>query len=295
MLAMSATQITDGAWRSFFRAVGGAGVRYFPETLPERPDPEVDADAVEDIPTDVRRTDPLQIHAYVDGVQNLAQQRWYPQGDPVLLFHVAAGAVTETGAIEASEERVGVLCSLEDEAWLLGEGCMLPIVAIPHPPDRDMLVRELTKQVDKMRLEAEQKVVSTLTDRFPHLFFVMDGSLAALPKAQNMVGVVKSLKKKYFRDESAAKQLQAGWRSPMFMVGNRYTAYLRLHPTGSLPWHFGLVRVEVRYPGLMNAACSAVWRNRQQRNLTDRRWAVHIQGVAATEQLLRARRPVVLT
>ena len=101
----------------------------------------------------------------------------------------------------------------------------------------------------------------------------------------------------YLGDESVIPD-RAGWRSPVFGLPATSTeerdvvsAYLRLYDApGSTTWSHGLIRLEARDPEVLDAACALALQHRQSPRSGDPRWAVHLQGMHVTEQVLRAMR-----
>jgi hypothetical protein len=136
-------------------------------------------------------------------------------------------------------------------------------------------------------------VTSTPIPEGRHL--VVDGSIRAYTR-DRLVGVIKSVEDtQYLADESVIPD-RAGWRSPVFHLPATTTAerdvvscYLRLHHApGSTTWSHGLIRLEARDEGVLDAACALAMRHRQGPGSGDARWSVHLEGMHWAEEVLKA-------
>jgi hypothetical protein len=249
---------------------------------------------VDRIPRNVSRVPPLPVIGFADGVQTQFLLR-HEEHRPISLVWAAAGAVDHALKLLEFRQRLELVGSGADEALLaklseLGGGLPFHVVAELTPWG---VAASLQRVVDSWREELEGEVIASVPipeDR--HL--VVDGSIRAHPR-DGLVGVIKSVDTQYIEDESVIPD-RAGWRSPVFSLPATTTAerdvvscYLRLHNApGSTTWSHGLIRLEARDPGVLDAACALAMRHRQGPGSGDGRWSVHLEGMHWAEQVLKA-------
>lgn len=283
--------------RSLFRAVGSFAGGDPASTTLERTEAAAEVSLIDAGCSEVT-AEPVEVRGWVDGVQSRVVLRYFAHR-PVSLAYVAAGAVDSAGALVHIDETLTLICAetdLDDVAELaatVGENPLpVRVVASTDPLEAQLLSAAV---VDEMRNVAESDVVRHLcTAGVTPL--VVDGDLRARRLEAKMIGVAKTHRTRYLSDESVLWGLPVGWRSPRFTIdagGNRprTSAYLRLHDASARAWDFGLVRVECWDPDLIDAACAAVFANRQPPGVTDSRWDRHLGPVAWCEQALRDHRP----
>lgn len=283
--------------REFFRAVGRfRGQRALGAAPEERPTTDVPVELLDDRPAPVR-TDPLEVAAFVDGIQAslIVTHRAHR---PVYLFYVAAGALGPGARPVGLDERLSIVCAHADRDWVDALGSTIPVVelAAEEPPDIERAAYAL---LDSTRDGLERQLVSRLLHDDAGTL-VVDGSLIGRPPDRRLVGVVKSTKRQYLADEGVLFGLPEGWRSPRFRIpasgaqnSDRFSCYLRLHDASHDRWNYALIRLEAFDAALLDALAARCLLERQGAGSGDPRWERHLASVHATEEFLRARRPPV--
>lgn len=285
--------------RTFFRAIGnprlGQGLQGEPA---ERTESAVDVELVETERAQVRGG-PLNVVAFVDGVQSSAVVT-HREHRPVYLTYQAAGAVGAGGRFMGVKERLTIVCSTMDREW----------VDTVNPPDSPLPVTELLQlappdveraawvQLGERRESLERVLIEELVDNGVGPL-ACDGSLIGRPQSLLLHGVVKSTRTKYYKDETVLYGMPQGWRSPMFRIPSgsdgcpvdRYSCYVRLHDARFHAWTHGLIRLKTFDPAQLDALAAPALVERQSAQPGDCRWDRHRLSVATTEKVLRSRRP----
>lgn len=247
--------------------------------------------------------DPLNAYAFVDGIQSQMLVT-YRDHRPIVLAYTAAGAANRGPALQAVNEKLHIVCSEKDEEWLdhlNNADNPIPVATVVDGPP-PMLEKLILERVGNIRATCETELVSTLATQVPaNAYLVLDGSLLGKEHSAKLVGVVKSSRTKYLKDETQLYSLPTGWRSAMFAIPTpnsetiRYSAYLRLVPANHNSWSFGLIRLETFDPNLIDALAARALIERQTAASGDGRWDRHLVSVATCEKLLRARKPAAFT
>lgn len=286
--------------RRFFRSVGRfSGERALTSTPPEREEPDAPAELLD---ASIRRitADPLPVAAFVDGVQ-AALLVTHRAHRPVFLNYVAAGAVGPGARCIGLRERLTVVCSTLDREWVDSLDSSIPVEELPVelPPEVE---RAAIQVLGGDRELLERSLVEALCEQETGVL-ALDGSLVGRPFDEDLVGIVKSTRKKYLSDESCLFGLPAGFRSPRFKIPagtagsghDRYSCYVRMFDASSKAWNFGLIRLETFHPDLLDGLAARCLAERQSPAGGDARWDRHLASVRAVEEFLRARRPAVFS
>jgi hypothetical protein len=284
--------------RNFFHAIGSfSASRALTEAPAVRLDCDVPVELLDPDPVLVTAA-PLEVDGFVDGIQSAVCVS-YRSHRPVYLTYVAAGAASVDGRLVALREKLNVVVSHLEHDWLRDLDVAIPSVELPQ--DRpDELAGAALANLAGDRETLERVVVDEMLAR-PGRSIVVDGGLVGRPIRDRVVGVVKTVQRRYLPDESVLFGLPVGWRSPRFLIpaGSqgvsvpRYSCYVRLHDASRMAWNFGLVRLEAFKPELLDPLCALALVERQPAGSHDRRFDRHLSGVRAVEDLLRARRPTV--
>lgn len=288
--------------RSFFRTVGaptgGAGLAGPP---PERTDLSGQVEVVDDHRAQLNGPI-LPVTAFLDGVQSCLTVT-YREHRPVYLAYQAAGAVGPGAALVGLRERLTLIASHADRAWVEEVNTITPplpatFLAATSPYEVE---REAYTTVGDWRDRLERSLVESLVDAGTGPL-VVDGSLRDRPFHMALHAVVKdTTSTRYLPDERDLYGLPAGWRSPVFKLArgtsgssaDRYSCYVRLHDARHQGWNFGLVRLEAYHPDQLMPLGQLAMTERQGARSGDGRWDRHLTSVAVTEKVLRARRPVI--
>jgi len=288
--------------RTFFRAVGnplfGPGLNAEP---PERRETTIPVEMLDD-PDRVKVTaDPMDVAAFVDGVQSSLVVT-HREHRPVYLCYQAAGAVGPGALLVGMKERLTIVCSVADRDWVdeVNTTPAIPVSELPDvvPPEVE---RAAYAQLGDWRERLERSLVEELVDA-GQTPLVVDGSLLARPFSSHLCGVVKdAVHTRYLADESILYGLPAGWRSARFKLPaktdgcrfDRFSCYLRLHDARQFGWAHGLIRLESYDPAHLDALAARAMAERQSSRSGDGRWDRHLASVATTEKVLRSRRPTV--
>lgn len=286
--------------RQFFHAVGRfRGQKALTSTPTERPEPDVPAELIEEVPSLVSAA-PLAVDAFVDGVQASLCVTHRPGHRPVYLSYVAAGALGAGALPIGLREELAVVCSSLDLEWVQGLGTTIPVESLAATDPLEV-ERGALALLGGGRERLERDLVVDLVDQ-GYTRLVLDGSLVGRPHNPALVGVVKSTGRKYLADESVLYGLAPGWRSPRFKIhpntaGSpelRYSCYLRLFDASAERWNYGLIRLEVfADPDLLDPLAARCLAERQNPAAGDPRFDRHLSSVHACEEFLRARRPAV--
>lgn len=286
--------------RTFFHAVGnplfGSALNGEP---PDRRDTQIDVEVLETEPQIKLSSAPLDVAAFVDGVQSslIVTHR---EHRPVYMTFQAAGAVGQAARLLGLKERLTLVCSTADRDWVDSvnlTGDPIPVTEVPEvaPPDVE---RAAYAQLGDWRERLERSLVEELMDEGVGPL-VVDGSLLGRPHNTQLHGVVKTTKARYLPDESILYGLPAGWRSSIFQIPagadgcqfDRYSCYLRLHDARHHAWAHGLIRLEAFDRNHLDPLGARAMAERQSQRSGDGRWDRHLASVAITEKVLRSRRP----
>lgn len=289
--------------RSFFRTVGApaAGAALMSEPV-ERADMTGSTEMVDDNRAKVDGP-PLAVQGFIDGVQSSVVVS-HREHRPIYLTWQAAGAVGAQGRLLGLKERLTLVCSTADRAWVDGVNTMdnpLPVQELPPTLPFD-LERAAYATVGDWRDRLERALVEELVDAGTGPL-VVDGSLRDRPHHPALHAVVKDVTStRYLPDEQQLFGLPAGWRSPIFKLApggrsggpvERYSCYVRLHDARHRGWAHGLIRIEAFSPESLEPLAALAMAERQGPLSGDGRWDRHLGSVAITEKVLRSRRPVV--
>lgn len=242
---------------------------------------------------------PLEVTAWVDGVQAYRPVTWR-SGRPVVVAWVAAGGLSpDDGTLVGPvSEKLWVLCGRPDHDEILGLvddlGLAVEPVGADEPPEVEALI---PARVSDARDGAERDTIQRIARTGG--IVAVDGSIRTRGTNPRLVGVVKTHRTRYLADERVLWDLPAGWMSPRFRVHDtdgsvRCAAYVRVVGNRRRPWWWGLVRVEARDPGLLEPLAALCGTLAQGPGSEDPRWDRHLAPVAAVERVLRARRPPAL-
>lgn len=285
--------------RTFFRSVGSfVGERSLITAPADRPVPD---ETVELLDSDNQKVvaHPLEVLGFADGVQSALTVTWRNHR-PVYLTYAAAGCVGEKGKLLAVRERLDIVASPLDAEWVQSLETTIPAlyVAAERP---DEIERLALSRLGADRELLELELIEELSQKTGVL--VVDGSIAFRPTQENVVGVVKTTRRRWLSDESVLWRLPVGWRSPRFRIeaGNmgtskpRYSCYLRLTDATHRGWDYGLVRLEAWNPEQLDALAARCLLERQSTRSGDQRGDRHLAAMRVCETVLRARRPEVFT
>lgn len=280
-----------------FRAMGRFRLeRALNDTPAERPMVEHPVELLDDNPAQVSGP-PLVPAGFVDGVQ-ASLCLTHRSHRPLYLNYVAAGCVGPGAEVVGLRERLSLVCSQADREWVdqLNSPFIVDELASVTPPDLERLAVQL---LGGERETLERALVEDMVAAGKGVL-VLDGSLVGRPPLRQLVGVVKTTRRRYLTDEGVLFNLPAGWRSPRFKIASpglpeRFSCYLRLFDASERQWSFGLVRLEAFDPDLLDALAALALDERQHPAAGDPRFDRHLTSVRACEDVLRARRPAVFT
>lgn len=292
-----AADLTPTDIRHFFRSVGRIdGGRALLADPVERDETDTPVELLDAGPSRVLAT-PLQVSAWMDGTQNAILLK-YMEHRPLYLAHTAAGAVARRGEPVSFDWNLELIASYEDKEWLDPLRGEIPLHELPvsTPPEVE---KAAMNRLSSKRAKLEREMSLRIVEEHPGVL-VVDGSLVGRPHDHRVVGVVKSVGRRYLPDEAAALwYLQEGWRSPRFHIPagsngsgvDRFSCYVRLHDARLEAWSFGLVRLETYDPALLEPLAARALAERQFAGSGDARWDRHLKGVAAAERYLKEKTP----
>ena len=286
--------------RALFQAVGSfTSERALISSPYERPEPDEEVAMVDNERARIV-AQPLGVIGFTDGIQS-AMTVTYRDHRPVYLTYVAAGCVGPSGSMLASRERLDIVCSHLDSEWVESLGTTIPTILLPEErPDIIERAALGTMGADRERMERDLMEELSMAQGG---YIVVDGSIAHRQHDELIVGVVKTTRRRWLKDESVLWGLPEGWRSPIFSIGAgvhgapgiRYSCYLRLFDASKRGWDFGLIRLEAWKPELLEPLAALCMQERQHPRSGDSRGDRHLASVRVCEQVLRARRPAVFT
>jgi hypothetical protein len=281
--------------RTLFKALGGAvGSRALESAPTERTAAEEDVVLLDAAPSKVTAI-PLEVEAFVDGIQ-ASLCLTHRAHRPIYLSFVAAAAIGHNASVKGLTERLFIQTSETDAAFITALGSGVEIIANPSS-DPPTLERDAQRAVGTMRDQMERTLVSDLLNT-GCATLVLDGSLLARDYDHRLVGVVKSTNHQWLDDETSLYGLEEGWRSPRFVITERsgrirYSCYVQMVDKSAGAWNLGLIRLEAFDPDLLDPLAALALKERQGARSGDRRWDRHLASVRVTEEFLRARRPSV--
>lgn len=241
---------------------------------------------------------PLVAAGYLDGIQRHAVVARHDHRD-VTIAYIAAGTVRDTTLLNV-DERLAVVCSVEDEDGVRSLLQDVPVVPVP-----DLLpwgVASATADwIDATRRRLEQSTLDN-APRVPDEFIVVDGTLPPDSARRDVVSVVKGALQTEWITDHTLLPAQGGWRScalrlPATRSGDRsrLTCFVRLRDAeGCHPWGYSLIRVECFEDSgveILDAAAALAVHQRQPLTSRDPRAEVHLRGMRRTEEVLHARAP----
>lgn len=279
--------------RSLFKAVGRVGGRVGDVAAVERKESEEAVELIDSNPLQIDRDTLADVAGFVDGIQ-AHMHLTHRERRPVAMYYVAAGALERGANAVALVERLKLQCGEADKDWLEGLGSNIPIELLggDTPPEMEI---SAVQAVGKARDSAERAVIDDLLARGGKGLIAVDGSLLARPRADRLVGIVKTTRSRYLSDERVIWNLQHGWRSPRFTIGTgntlRYSCYVQLVEKGDGAWNLGLIRLESFDPNHLEPMAAVCLAEVQSGSSGDPRWDRHLGSVRAVEEFLRARRP----
>lgn len=277
--------------RAFFNALGG--IRPFGGGLADadRKDTTAEVEMLDKTPLKLSG-DPLDVVGYVDGIQAAACIA-YREHRPVHLAYTAAACVDEKLNPIDLKESLRVLCSSADSDALCEIAQGIPVESFQSeiPGELETILRGA---VQEEREGLESSIIKNVAEKGP---IVVDGELQRY-KHQNLVGVAKTLKTRYLKDESFLLSLPKGWRSPRFSIkhGNgveRFSCYVRLQDPQGQSWNHGIVRLEALNKDLLEPLGALCMQQRQRPASSDPRYDRHLGAIRGCELVLRARQPAV--
>lgn len=240
---------------------------------------------------------PLTAASWIDGCQFRGTAARYDHRDVTCVW-VAAGAVRGKSLLHV-EERLAVLCSVEDEERVRSALPDVPVVALA-----ELLPWGVASATDDWIDLTRRHLEAAALENAPQAdgaFIVVDGSLPAASQRRDAVSVVKTTSTDWLQNP-ALIPAAGGWRSPALCLPPeraderpRLTCFVRLRDAaGSAPWDFSLIRVECfEDAGLdvLDAAAALAVTQRQPLNSGDPRAEVHLLGFRRAEEVLRTRAP----
>ena len=259
-----------------------------------RDDSDEDVTVVDEPPLAVT-DEPLEIGGYVDGIQRILPIT-YVAGRPIVLVHAGAAAVDRTGRPLVVDERAAVICAEADLANVDGVAANSPPVRTVADGEPWEVESAVVAEIAEVRRSAERAAATRSLEQLTGAILV-DGSVVGWPRDDRVVGVAKSVGRRWLPDERLLYELPPGWRSPRFEIGGRHpraSCYLRLVDAGGQRWSHGLVRLEAHDLDTLGPLAAAALQV-AQRHTEDPRWDRHLAPVAACEDVLRSRVPTVFS
>ena len=271
-----------------FRAMGKFRLeRALTETPAERPEVEHPVELIDDNPAQIS-CEPLEPTGFIDGVQ-ASLCLTHRSHRPLYLNYVAAGCVGRGAEVVGLRERLSLVCSQADREWVdqLNSPFIVDELASTNPPDLERLAVQL---LGGERESLERALVEDMVAAGKGIL-VLDGSLVGRPPLRQLVGVVKTTKRRYLADEGVLFNLPAGWRSPRFKITSpnqpeRYSCYLRLFDASERRWSFGLVRLEAFDADLLEPLGALCLDEHQHPSAAEKEcWAAPLYRFSAPESL----------
>lgn len=244
------------------------------------------------------QAEPLVPLGFLDGIQRRATAGRIQHRD-LTIAYVGAGTVHNTTLLNV-QERLAVLCSVEDERRVRSALADVPVVAFP-----ELLPWGVASATEDWIDGTRRQLEAMALDHAPQAdgkFVVVDGSLRADCHRPDAVGIVKNALRTEWLPDSSLLPAAGGWRSPALRLPAsrageraRLTCFVRLRDAdGRRPWGFSLIRVESFEDGgieVLEAAAALAVAQRQPLGSGDPRAEFHLAGMRRTEEVLRARAP----
>lgn len=240
----------------------------------------------------------LEPLGFLDGIQRRAVAGRIQHRD-LTLAYVSAGTVRGTTLLDV-QERLAVLCSVEDEHRVRSALPDVPVVAFPEllpwgvASATEAWIDDTRRNLEALALEHAPQAAGR--------FVVVDGSLRPDCRRTDAVSVVKGALRTEWLPDSSLLPTAGGWRSPALRLPasragerSRLTCFVRLRDAdGCHPWGFSLIRVESFEDAgieVLEAAAALAVAQRQPLGSGDPRAEIHLQGFRRAEEVLRARAP----
>lgn len=247
------------------------------------------------------KTAPLVPLGFLDGIQRRAIAGRIEHRD-LTIAYVSAGTVHDTTLLNV-QERLAVLCSVEDERRVRSALPDVPVVAFP-----EILPWGVASATEDWIDGTRRHLEALALDRAPQAegrFVVVDGSLRADCHRADAVSIVKDALRTEWLPDTSLLPAAGGWRSPALRLPAsraderaRLTCFVRLRDAdGCHPWGFSLIRVESFEDAgieVLEAAAALAVAQRQPLGCGDPRAEIHLAGMRRTEEVLRARAPFAL-
>jgi hypothetical protein len=241
---------------------------------------------------------PIEPVGYLDGIQRRGLVARVEHRD-VTVAYVSAGTVRDKTLLDV-QERLAVLCSIQDESLVRSAMPDIPVVAL-----LELLPWGVASATDDW-LDGTRRHLEVLAlDLAPSAdgkFVVVDGRLRAECPREDAVGIVKNATDTQWLLDDSLLPAAGGWRSPALRLpaaraGERpiLTSFVRLRDaSGHHPWGFSLIRVESFEDAgieVLDAAAALAVAQRQPLGSGDPRAEIHLTGFRRAEDVLRARAP----
>ena len=281
----------------FLRTVGAA-LTVSPTAVQERNEISTPVELLEDSIKKITPENALAPAVFIDGVQAAATLT-HRGHRPITLAYTAAGAVSHELQPIDLEESLEVFAAHPDLEWLDSHNCPITITPVGGDVDPMEVEKETVSAISTARENQEFLVAAKLLQQHPDLTVVADGQIARSPQNDRMGGIIKTTNTKLLPDESILFGMPEEFRSPMFLVPatfgggtkERYSAYVRMRNAASMPWSYGLIRVESYVPELVDKLAASALFFRQHSLTLDPRGDRHVVPVASVEKWLKARIP----
>ena len=242
---------------------------------------------------------PLEPVGFLDGVQRRAIAGRIQHRD-LTIAHISAGTVHGKALLDV-QERLAVLCSVEDEDRVRSALPDVPVVAFP-----ELLPWGVASATEDWIDGTRRHLEALALDHAPQVdgkYVVVDGSLRPNCERTDAVSVVKRALDTAWLPDSSLLPAAGGWRSPALRLPAtrsgeraRLTCFVRLRDAdGCRPWGFSLIRVESFEDAgieVLEAAAALAVAQRQPLGSGDPRAEIHLQGFRRAEEVLRLRAPL---
>lgn len=241
---------------------------------------------------------PLEPLGYLDGIQGKGLVARVQHRD-LTMAYVSAGTVHDKALLDV-QERLAVLCSVEDESVVRRAMPDMPVVSFP-----ELLPWGVASATADWLDGTRRRLEALALERAPSTdgkFVVVDGRLKADCPRTDVVSIVKNATDTQWLLDDSLLPAAGGWRSPALSLpaaraGERpiLTCFVRLRDaSGAHHWGFSLIRVESFEDAgieLLDAAAALAVAQRQPLGSGDPRAEIHLAGFRRAEDVLRARAP----
>lgn len=215
---------------------------------------EVDAPRWAPLDPEPSRAPPERI-LFVDGVRRIDARVWISEGD---LVHSGVCATVAAGVVECVAGRARTVACRVRRGLFTPAASAAPIV-FPHGTWEVFPVGTGTAEALYLGVHNRMTALEVeVSSEFDGDLVIVDGPLRDRPTKGGMAGLVKTHDVAYLPEEAQGvlARLEAGQRSPIFLIGGRFTRwswYVRLPGPRSHPLS-GVVRCEL--PGRGTVAAS---------------------------------------